>query len=162
MQVHASELRVPFGRCLILQTIILPDYLCIFEIHLNVMKQFIISSLFLIGVLSFPSCNSSDDDAVSVNDLLGTYVGAMNVQNPSFSNAQYTVVVSKVSGNTVRISPSGSVGTEWTATLTNIAGVYTCLGCVTQNQITLTRVSGVYNLSYNYDSNNEQFGGVKQ
>lgn len=138
------------------------DYFCIFEIHFTAMKQLVFSSLIFATFLSFSSCNSSDDDAVTVNDLLGTYVGAMNVQTPSFSNAQYSVVVTKVSGNTIRISPSGSAGTEWTATLTNIAGVYTCLGCVTQNQVTLTRVSGVYNLSYNYDSNNEQFSGVKQ
>lgn len=123
------------------------------------MKNLLIlaSALFILTTVS--SCKD-DGEAFGINDLVGTYVGAMNVQDPDFTNAQFTVEVTKVSGNTVRISPSGSVATEWTANLTNIAGVYTCV-CVSQSQITFTSFTNRIELSYNYN-NNEQFGGVKQ
>lgn len=121
--------------------------------------------LLLISVSAgFQGCNlagDDDNDPFQVSDLEGTYLGAMNVQNPNFSNAQYTVTVTQLSATSVRITPSTSVGTEWTATLTKIAGVYTCLGCITSSQITFTSLSNGIELSYNYE-NNEQFAGLKQ
>ncbi len=124
------------------------------------MKRILFFAVALTSLVSISSCND-DSEAFGINDLVGTYVGAMNIQDPDFTNAQFTVEVTKVSGNTVRISPSGSVATEWTANLTNIAGVYTCVGCVSQSQITFTSFTNRIELTYNYN-NNEQFGGVKQ
>ena len=86
----------------------------------------------------------------------------MNVGDPAFQSTAYTVVVTDVNSEVVKITPSGSAGSEWTAHISEIAGVYTCISCAAQNQITFTEVNGIFNLSYNYDSNNEQFAGVKQ
>lgn len=120
-------------------------------------------SLILLPVIAFTSCNSDDDeDTFGLNDILGTYRGAMNVTTPDFTNAQYEVVVTKLGSTSVKITPSTSAGTEWTATLTNVFGVYTCVSCATNNQITFTRVNGSVQLSYNFDDNNEQFVGAKQ
>ncbi|MCF8276791.1 MAG: hypothetical protein K9J17_08660 [Flavobacteriales bacterium] len=128
------------------------------------MKSIFQFALFLLPVFAITSCNSNDDDnnSFSINDLSGTYTGAMNVTTPDFTNAQYNVVVTKVGSTSVKITPSGSAGSEWTATLTNVLGVYTCLSCALNNQITFTNVSGSIQLSYNYDDNNEQFAGAKQ
>lgn len=125
------------------------------------MKNLFLTALAAVSLSFLSACDKDDSETLTINDLVGTYVGAMNVQNPDFTNAQYSVVVTKVSGNTVRISPSGSAGTEWTANLTRIAGVYTCLGCVSQNQITFSSFSNRVELTYNYDDNNEQFAGYK-
>lgn len=125
------------------------------------MKNLFIYTIAIFSLATITACNSDDSESFGINDLVGTYLGAMNVQDPDFTNAQYTVEVTKVSGNTVRISPSGSAGTEWTANLTNIAGVYTCVSCVAQNQITFTSFSDRVEISYNYN-NNEQFAGILQ
>lgn len=127
------------------------------------MKLILRLSLLFLPVLVFTSCNSDDDgDVFGFNDIPGTYRGAMNVSDPSFSNALYEVVVTSLGTSSVKITPTGTAGTEWTATLSNIAGVYTCVTCVSQNQITFTRISGSVQLSYNYGGNNEQFAGAKQ
>lgn len=113
------------------------------------------------GMLLFNGC-SSDDDAFTVNDLVGTYVGPMNVSNLSFTNALYSVAVTKVSGTTVRITPSTSAASTWTTTLINISGTFTCsLNCL-QDQITFTYQQDRWIVAYNYGSNNEQFSGTKQ
>ncbi|MCB0754423.1 MAG: hypothetical protein H6603_04720 [Flavobacteriales bacterium] len=124
------------------------------------MKKFLVLLVALSTSVGFQSCNQ-DDDSFGFSDLIGTYVGAMNVQNPDFTNAQYSVQVSQVSSQVVKITPLGTAGTEWTAHMTNVAGVWTCISCVTNNQVTITEISGSVQLSYNYD-NNEQFVGVKQ
>ena len=111
-------------------------------------------------VLLIGSCNTNDPDLV--DPILGTYYGAMNVSDPSFQSTAYSVVVSQVNSDVVKITPSGSAGSQWTAHLTRVAGVYTCISCVLNNQITFTKVNGVYNLTYNYDDNNEQFTGQQQ
>lgn len=126
------------------------------------MKNILVLIVALTASVGFQSCNQDgDDEDFPVSDLVGTYVGAMNVQTPDFTNAQYTVSVTQVSSTTVRITPSTGAATEWTASLTKILGVYTCIGCVTENQITFTSLSNGIELSYNY-GNNEQFAGVKQ
>lgn len=118
--------------------------------------------LFLLAlpIIVFTGCNT-DDEEFPLSELAGTYVGGMNVSSSSFQNAQYTVTVSLVGSNSVRITPSTGAATEWTATMTKIAGVYTCLGCITNNQITFTSVSNGIELAYNYE-NDEQFAGYKQ
>jgi hypothetical protein len=126
------------------------------------MKFIVRLSFLLLPVFALTSCDSKSEDTFGLNDLLGTYRGAMNVGTPSFTNAQYEVEVTKVGSTLVRITPSGSAGTEWIATLTNVLGVYTCVSCALNNQITFTQVSGSIQLTYNYDDNNEQFGGAKQ
>ena len=126
------------------------------------MKFIVRLSFLLLPVFALTSCDSKSEDTFGLNDLPGTYRGAMNVGTPDFTNAQYEVVVTKVGSTSVRITPSGSAGTEWTATLTNVLGVYTCVSCALNNQITFTQVSGSIQLTYNYDDNNEQFGGAKQ
>jgi len=119
--------------------------------------------LLVVTSMFIGSCNTDDDDTgLTIDDLIGTYIGAMNVQDPSFSNAQYSVVVTKLTASRVQISPAGSAGTEWNATMTRILGVYTCVSCVLNDQITFTEVGGHIELTYNYDDNNEQFAGVKQ
>ncbi|MFM1874650.1 MAG: hypothetical protein RL266_387 [Bacteroidota bacterium] len=124
------------------------------------MKTILKLSLILLPLFSLNSCNSDDDgDVFGIDDIPGTYIGAMNVG--SFENLQYTVTVTKLTATSVKITPSTGDATEWTATLTNVLGVYTCLGCVTQNQITFTSFSDRIELAYNYDGNNEQFAGVK-
>jgi hypothetical protein len=125
------------------------------------MKRFLQLAIILLPVFSFTACNS-DDDSDTIDALIGTYIGAMNIDTPSFTNAQYTVEVTKVSSNRIRITPSGSAGTAWEANLTDILGVYTCISCVLNDQITFTSISNGYELTYNYDDNNEQFAGVKQ
>lgn len=106
-------------------------------------------------------CNS-DEAAYTVNDLVGTYVGVMNVSNPSFTNALYNVSVSKVSNTTVRITPSTSAASTWTAALINISGTFTCTVSCLQEQITFTYQQNRWVVAYNYGSNNEQYSGTKQ
>lgn len=126
------------------------------------MKKILVLLIALTASVGFQSCNQDgEDEDFPVAELVGTYVGAMNVQNPDFSSAQYTVTVTQVSSTTVRITPSTGVATEWTPTLSKILGIYTCVGCVTQNQVTFTSLSSGIELAYNY-GNNEQFAGVKQ
>lgn len=126
------------------------------------MKNPILILLFLATSTIFSSCNTDDENPFLFADLLGTYIGAMNVQTPSFTNAQYTVTVTQLTSTSVKITPNGGAGTEWTATLTKVLGTYTCLSCVLNNQITFTDVNGSVQISYNFDDNNEQFAGVKQ
>lgn len=116
--------------------------------------------MLLAATVLFNGC-SQDDAAFTVNDLVGTYVGPINVSSPSFANALYTVSMSKVSGTTVRITPSSNVASTWNAPLINIAGVFTCTNCL-QQQITFTFQSNRWIVAYNYGSNNEQFSGTKQ
>lgn len=126
------------------------------------MKNALLTLVLLTAGITFSGCNTDEDDDFTIADLVGTYRGAMNVQDPDFTNAQYTVTVSQLTSTSVKITPSTGAASEWTATLTNVLGVYTCLGCVTSNQITFTSLSNGIELTYNYDSNNEQFAGVKQ
>ncbi len=112
------------------------------------------------GMMLFNGC-SSDDDAFTVNDLVGTYIGAMNVSTPSFTNALYSVSVTKVSGTTVRITPSTSAASTWDAPLINLSGTFTCVNCL-QQQITFTYQQNRWIVAYNYGSNNEQYSGTKQ
>lgn len=136
---------------------------CLSCLQIDTMKKYILLAVMILPMLALPSCNSDDDDdGLVISDLVGTYVGAMNVQNPDFTNAQYTVTVTQLTATAVKITPSTGVATEWTATLTNILGVYTCVGCVTSNQITFTSIGNGVELSYNYGNNNEQFAGTKQ
>ncbi len=125
------------------------------------MKRLFQLALVLLPVLAITSCNS-DDDSEAIDELIGTYVGAMNIDTPSFTNAQYTVAVSKLSGTRVRMTPSTGVASTWEANLTDVLGVFTCISCVTNDQITFTKISRRYQLTYNYDDNNEQFAGLKQ
>lgn len=125
------------------------------------MKRFFQLALVLLPALAITSCNS-DDDSEAIDALVGTYIGAMNIDTPSFTNAQYTVEVTKLSGTRVRMTPSTGVASTWEANLTDVLGVFTCISCVTNDQISFTKISGIYQLSYNYDDNNEQFAGVKQ
>ncbi len=126
------------------------------------MKRILLSALFVLPLIVFNGCNSDDDEVFGFSDLLGTYVGGLNITTPDFTNAQYSVSVTQVSSSVISIDPAGSVGTEWTAHMTKVAGVWTCISCVTNNQITITDLgSNSIQLSYNYD-NNEQFLGTKQ
>jgi len=124
------------------------------------MKFILGLSLLLLPVLALTSCDSDDDDGLGFNDLAGTYVGGMNVG--PFENLQYTVTVTQLTSTSVKITPSTSDATEWTATLTNVLGVYTCIGCITQSQITFTSIGSGVELSYNYNGNDEQYVGTKQ
>jgi hypothetical protein len=125
------------------------------------MKRFLQLAIILLPVFSFTACNS-DDDSDTIDALIGTYIGAMNIDTPSFTNAQYTVEVTKLSATRVRMTPSTGAASTWDANLTEVLGVFTCISCVTNDQITFTKISGIYQLTYNYDDNNEQFAGVKQ
>jgi hypothetical protein len=58
----------------------------------------------------------------------------------TFENLQYTVTVTKLTSTSVKITPSTGDATKWTATLTNVLGVYTCITCVTNSQITFTSI----------------------
>lgn len=125
------------------------------------MKTIFKLSLIILPLFTLNSCDSDDDgDVFGLDDLPGTYVGAMNVG--SFENLQYTVTVTKLTATSVKITPSTGDATEWTATLTNILGVYTCIGCVTNSQITFTSLSNGVELVYNYNGNAEQYAGRKQ
>ena len=126
------------------------------------MKQFLLAALLVFPTIVFTGCDTSDDEDFPISDLVGTYVGAMNVSSPSFTNAQYTVTVTQLTSTSVKITPSSSVATEWTATLTKVLGIYTCIGCVTNSQITFTTLSNGVELTYNYGGSNEQFAGTKQ
>ena len=126
------------------------------------MKNLILILLIATASVSFNSCNTDDDD-FPFSEVLGTYTGAMNVTDPDFTNAQYSVVVSQVSSSVIKITPSGVAGSEWTAHITKIAGVYTCISCVLNNQVTITDLgSNSIQLTYNFDDSNEQFLGTKQ
>lgn len=125
------------------------------------MKYLLFSALVLTSVFTFSSCNSDDDeDVFGLDDIPGTYVGGMNVG--TFENLQYTVTVTKLSATSVKITPSTGDATEWTATLTKVLGVYTCVSCVSNSQITFTSIGNGVELAYNYNGNDEQFLGTKQ
>lgn len=125
------------------------------------MKNRILSLLLLFSIAAMLNSCSEDESGYTVNDLVGTYVGPMNVSNPSFTNALYTVSVSKVSGTTVRITPSSNVASTWDAQLMSVSDVFTCISCI-QQQITFTYQSERWVVVYNYGSSNEQFTGTKQ
>lgn len=80
----------------------------------------------------------------------------------TFENLQYTVTVTKLTSTSVKITPSTGDATKWTATLTNVLGVYTCITCVTNSQITFTSIDNGVELAYNYNGNDEQYAGTKQ
>ncbi len=125
------------------------------------MKTILKLSLILLPLFALNSCNSGDDgDVFGLDDLPGTYVGGMNVG--TFENLQYTVTVTKLTSTSVRITPSTGDATEWTASLSNVLGVYTCISCVTNSQITFTSIGNGVELAYNYNGNDEQFAGTKQ
>lgn len=125
------------------------------------MKTILKLSLILLPLFSLNSCGSDDDgDVFGLDDLPGTYVGAMNVG--SFENLQYTVTVTKLTATSVKITPSTGDATEWTASLSKVLGVYTCIGCVTNSQITFTSIGNGVELIYNYNGNAEQYAGTKQ
>jgi len=112
------------------------------------------------GILSLNGC--TDEAGHTINDIVGTYVGAMNVSNPSFTNALYTVTVTKANATTVTITPSTGAASTWSAGVMNISGYFTCTtGCL-QNQITFTYQADRWIVAYNYGSNNEQYSGTKQ
>ncbi len=77
--------------------------------------------------------------------------------NGSFENL-HTVTVTKLTATSVEKSPVNRDVTEWTATLTNILGVYTALD-VTNSQITFTSLSNGVKLVYNHNGNAEQYAG---
>jgi hypothetical protein len=77
----------------------------------------------------------------------------------TFENLQYTVTVTKLTSTSVKITPSTGDTTEWTATPTNVLGVYTC---ITNSQITFTSIDNGVELAYNYNGNDEQYAGTKQ
>lgn len=125
------------------------------------MKILLHLAFLALPLLVITGCNADDDDdGFGIDDLSGTYVGAMNVG--SFENLQYTVTVTKLSATSVRITPSTGDATEWTASLTKVLGVYTCIGCVTNSQITFTSIGNGVELAYNYSGNAEQYAGTKQ
>jgi hypothetical protein len=80
----------------------------------------------------------------------------------TFENLQYTVTVTKLTSTSVKITPSTGDTTEWTTTLTNVLGVYTCITCVINSQITFTSIGNGVELAYNYNGNDEQYAGTKQ
>lgn len=126
------------------------------------MKRILFLALVILPLIAFTGCNTDDDD-FPFSEVLGTYVGGMNITDPDFTNAQHTVVVSQVSSSVIKITPSGVVGSEWTAHVTKIAGVYTCISCALSNQIIITDIgTSSIQLTYSYDNNNEQFVGAKQ
>lgn len=112
------------------------------------------------AIVAFSGC--TDENGFTVNNIVGTYVGPMNVSNPSFTNALYTVVVTKTGATSVTITPSTGAASTWTAPVMNISGYFTCTtGCL-QNQITFTYQAERWIVAYNYGSNNEQYSGTKQ
>ena len=134
-------------------------------LHQNLinMKRFFLLALLILPIISFTGCDTGDDDDdFPLSDVIGTYIGAMNVSSPSFTNAQYSVTVTQLTATSVKITPSSGVASEWTASLTKVLGVYTCIGCVTNSQITFTSLSNGVELTYNYNGSNEQYAGVKQ
>jgi len=121
------------------------------------MKRFV-PLLFLFPSLIISSCSDDEEN----DDVAGVYVGSFNVNDPSYQNTSYTVNVSRLSGNTIRVSPSTSHGTPWEVNLMKISGaLYTCINCA-ENQVTVTIGSSTTSLNYNYGDNNEQFSGIKQ
>lgn len=124
------------------------------------MKTILKLSFLLFPLFALNSCNSDDGDVFGIDDIPGTYIGGMNVG--SFENLQYTVTVTKLTATSVKITPSTEDATEWTATLTNVLGVYTCVSCVTNSQITFTSIGNGVELAYNYNGNEEQYAGTKQ
>ena len=57
------------------------------------MKKILVLLVALTSSVGFQSCNQDDDEDFPVSELVGTYVGAMNVQTPDFTNAQYSGLV---------------------------------------------------------------------
>ena len=119
----------------------------------------IIQSLFLLPVI-FLSIGCSEEEPDNGLGLAGTYVGQMNVGSTSYQNVSYTVTVTETGASSVQITPSTNDASQWTSSLMNLAGVYTCVNC-TEHQITFTPLNGNMQLSYNYNSD-EQYTGTKQ
>lgn len=109
-------------------------------------------------LLGMVSC--ADDEGTDA--LAGIYVGSFNATDPSYQSVGYPVTVTRLSGNTIRITPSTSHGTEWTVTLMKISNsLYTCINCV-DNQVTVNIGDTSTMLNYNYGDNSEQFSGTRQ
>lgn len=48
-------------------------------------------TLLLLAALTFSACNT-DDDNNGIQQLAGTYIGAMNISEPSFQSTAYMVM----------------------------------------------------------------------
>lgn len=121
------------------------------------LRRIITLALFM-PLLGMVSCADDED----TDALAGTYVGSFNATDPSYQSVGYTVTVTRLSGNTIRITPSTSHGTEWTVSLMKISNsLYTCINCV-DNQVTVNIGDTSTMLNYNYGDNSEQFSGTRQ
>jgi hypothetical protein len=123
------------------------------------MKNF--SLLFSVISLFIVSCNSSTSIPDLTEGITGTYIGSLNVTNPSLQNTSYTVTVSKVSNSKVRVTPStGQASTYEMDIMKPTSTLITCVAC-SPNQLTFQTSGSSVWVSYNYNSN-EQFNGSKQ
>lgn len=117
-------------------------------------------TLLIFPALLMVSCNSNNVPDITTG-ITGTYMGSINVTSPPLQNTSYTVTVSQVSNNRIRITPSTPQATTWEAEIMKPAATtITCVLCGT-NQITFNLGSSPVTLSYNYSSS-EQFSGTKQ
>ncbi len=123
-------------------------------------KNFTLLFLFT-GSLFIVSCNSNNSLPDLTTGITGTYLGSINVSSPSLQNTSYTVTVSQVNNNRVRITPSTGGATTWEMDIMKpTSNVVTCVTCGA-NQLTFVTSGSSISLNYNYNSN-EQFSGTKQ
>jgi hypothetical protein len=105
------------------------------------------------------SCNNNENDLTE--KLVGTYVGEIHIL-PSTNVSNYTVVVTRVNDNRVKITPQDSQASTWEMDIIENSGTsYTCDGC-SVTQLTFDLSHNPHTIAYNYNSNAEQFSGEKQ
>lgn len=115
--------------------------------------------LLAITALTFSSCGDEETD-ITV-DLVGTYLGALNVGSGT-QEVGYKVTVSKVNHNTVKVTPEDDKATEFEVTIIGAAGVYSCVTDCNDIIVAFNVGDLVTEFGYTYSgTESEQFAGVK-
>ena len=107
------------------------------------------------------------------SQIQGTFIGEF--QNPSMSQSNYKIIVTKIDDTSVRVAPaSGSASSTFVANLeSNVSGSVTSITLkapddIVENNGTFVMVNGVGRLAYAYHlggsdrENLEIFSGAKQ
>ncbi len=125
-------------------------------------KQFIRSAFIFILVISFSSvvssCKKEDDTKDLTTEITTNYNGVMNVA-PGFQSDDYTVTVSKISNNRIKITPEDNNASSFEVDIKEGSN-----GVILSDDSTIVIQFSSSDLNYTYlnsNSNQEQFSGSK-
>ena len=126
-------------------------------------KQFIRYAFIFMLVISFSnvisSCKKEDDTKDLTTEITANYNGVMLVA-PGFQSDDYTVTVTKISNNRIKITPEDNNALSFEVDIKEGSN-----GAIISDESSIVIQFSSTDLSYSYvnsDSNQEQFSGTKQ